>query len=63
MARLRFDPTPIDLRAAAAAYQVDAWSTGPLSAGVHTVRIVRSTTSATGQFVTLDAVDVWGTIQ
>jgi hypothetical protein len=52
----------IDLRAAKATYQVDLWSTGTLLDGPHTVKIVRSTSSAAGQFVTIDAVDVRGTL-
>ena len=50
------------LAAAIATYQVKIWSTGNLTSGPHTVRIVRNNTSAAGTFITLDAVDVWGTI-
>jgi hypothetical protein len=42
---------------------VDVWSTGILTAGTHTVRIVRDDGSATGKYLTLDAVEIWGTIQ
>jgi hypothetical protein len=42
---------------------VKIWSTATLTNGVHTVRIVRSTASATGEYLTLDAVDIWGTIK
>jgi hypothetical protein len=60
-----FAPTAtIDLTASSASSQVLVWSTGTLSAGVHTVKIVRDDTdSATGKYITLDAVDIWGTIQ
>jgi hypothetical protein len=34
-----------------------------LSYGTHTVRIVRDGGSASGKFLTLDAVDIWGAIQ
>lgn len=55
--------TPIDLGAAAAVYQVVVWSTGTLSDSTHTIRIVRDGGSAPGKFLTLDAVDIWGTFQ
>ena len=54
--------TTINLAAAPAAYDVNVWSTGNLSDGAHYVRIVRSAGNATGKYVTLDAVDIWGTI-
>jgi hypothetical protein len=52
----------IDLSAAAATYKVNVWSTGTLANGLHNVRIVRNAASASGKYVTLDAVDIWGTI-
>jgi len=53
----------IHLHARTASYQVIVWSTGTLSTGTHTVRIVRDDKDNTpGQFITLDAVDIWGTI-
>jgi outer membrane protein assembly factor BamB len=54
--------TTINLAAATGAYQVNVWSTGNLSDGDHYVRIVRSAGNAVGKYVTLDAVDIWGTI-
>ena len=42
-------------------YQRNVWSTGVLSAGAHTVRILWNTSNAAGKFITLDAVDVLGT--
>ena len=39
------------------------WSTGPCPTGQHSVEIVRSASSAAGKNVTLDAVDIWGTIR
>jgi hypothetical protein len=54
--------TTIDLAAPSTIYQANAWSTGTLAYGAHTVKIVRSTASASGRFLTLDAVDIWGTM-
>ena len=51
----------INLAATIASYQVMVWSTGTLASGVHTVRIERFGTNTL--FVTLDAVDIWGTIR
>jgi IPT/TIG domain/L,D-transpeptidase catalytic domain/Putative peptidoglycan binding domain len=52
----------IDLSSATAAYQQNVWTTGPVSDGPHNVRIVRSSTSAAGKYLTIDAVDVLGSI-
>ncbi len=52
----------INLAASTATYQVTVWSTGDLPSGNHFVRIVRNSGSAAGKYVTLDAVDIWGTI-
>ncbi len=60
---VKMTPTPIDLAAATATYQVKVWSTGILPEGKHTVQIVRSPASAAGKFLTVDAVDIWGTIE
>jgi hypothetical protein len=54
--------TPIDLAAASATYQVNVWSTGTLSNTSHIVKIERSAASAAGKYLTLDAVDIYGTI-
>jgi RHS repeat-associated protein len=51
----------IDLYSATAEYQVRAWSSGVLAAGSHTVQLIRSTQSLTGEYHVVDAVDVWGT--
>ena len=53
----------INLAASTATYQVNVWSTGDLPSGNHFVRIVRNSGSAAGKYVTLDAVDIWGTIR
>jgi hypothetical protein len=50
----------VNLAASSAAYNVMVWSTGTLAAGTHRVRIVR--TASGGLNLTLDAVDIWGTI-
>ena len=54
--------TPVNLAASPAKYQQKAWSTGVLPNGLHSVKIVRSTASASGKYLTLDAVDIYGTI-
>jgi N-acetylmuramoyl-L-alanine amidase len=59
---LKVTPTPINLYSATATYRVDVFSTGTLTFGAHTVKIVRSASSATGKYLTLDAVDIWGWI-
>ena len=55
--------TTLDLYAATAAYGVRVWSTGSLPYGTHTVRMVRNSDCPTGEIVTLDAVDLWGTLK
>ena len=53
----------IDLASTVAVYQQKRlvhW--GPLPSGVHTVKIVRSSTSASGKYLTIDAVDIAGTL-
>jgi len=52
----------IDLANPTAVYQQNVWSTGDLTSGVHRVRIVRSSASASGKYLTIDAVDVLGSI-
>jgi outer membrane protein assembly factor BamB len=52
----------VSLVATTATYQVNVWSTGDLPAGDHSVRIVRSSASASGKYLTLDGVDISGTI-
>ena len=52
----------IDLYASPAVYQKNLWSTGMLPDGYHTVRIVRNSGSVSGRFITLDAVEVAGTL-
>lgn len=52
----------VNLSAAAASYQRVVWSTGTLAGGVHTLRIVRSPGSPSGTHLTIDAVDVAGTL-
>ncbi len=60
-------PTPLDLTATTASYQVMVWSTGDLGApDVHTVRIERYVyPNGTGstKYITLDAVDIWETVR
>ena len=42
---------------------MNVWSTGTLAHGAHKVTIVRSSSSPAGKYLTLDAVDIWGTIR
>ena len=53
----------IDLVAPESTYQVNAWSTGGLLEGDHMVEIVRSSSSLPGERLTVDAVDIWGTMR
>jgi hypothetical protein len=50
----------VDLAAPASTYQVQVWSSGSLPEGSHMVEFVRSGTSAPGEYLTLDALDIWG---
>ncbi len=52
----------INLAASTASYRVKVWSTGNLAYGNHKVQIVRSASSAVGKYLTLDAVNVVGSI-
>ena len=54
--------TPINLAASPVKYQQKVWSTGALPNGLHSVKIVRSSASASGKFLTLDAVDIYGSL-
>ena len=53
----------IDLAAPASTYQVGVWSTGTLPEGDHMVEIVRSASSMEGEYLTVDALDIWGTVK
>ena len=53
----------LNLYASLATYQVAIWSTGNIPMGSHTVKLVRSSSSANTRYITLDAVDIWGTIK
>jgi len=53
----------IDLAAPVSTYQVNAWSTGTLPEGNHMVEIVLGPTSVSGKYLTLDALDIWGTLR
>ena len=52
----------INLAASTPSYRVKVWSSGTLAYGNHKVQIVRSPSSAAGRYLTLDAVDVVGSI-
>jgi SpoIID/LytB domain protein len=53
----------VNLAATAVAYQQLVWSTGILAAGSHTVKITWDTSNAAGKYISLDAVDLVGTLQ
>ena len=53
----------VNLAATSARHLQDVWSTGSIAKGSHKVTIVLSSSSPAGKFLTLDAVDIWGTIK
>jgi eukaryotic-like serine/threonine-protein kinase len=53
----------INLAATLPTYMVNVWSTGTLARGSHKVTIVLSSSSTVRKYLTLDAVDIWGTIR
>ena len=55
-------PVTIDLAASSVAYQQRVWNTGTLAAGTHTVKISRDTKNAAGKYISVDAVEVVGTL-
>jgi SpoIID/LytB domain protein len=58
-------PVTVDLYSAGTLYQQKAWDTGPLDAGIHTVRIEWTGTksaSASAANISVDAFDVAGTL-
>jgi len=54
--------TTVDLASATAVYQQDVWSTHDLPSGTHKVKFVRSSSSASGKYLVIDAVDVLGSV-
>ena len=54
--------TTVNLAAATAVYQQDVWSTHDLASGTHKVKFVLNSTSASGKFLVIDAVDVLGSV-
>jgi N-acetylmuramoyl-L-alanine amidase len=54
--------TTIDTASTTAVYKLVLWSTGEIAQGTHTVKIARNSASTTSEYLTLDAVDIWGTI-
>jgi hypothetical protein len=52
----------VNLYASPAAYKQNLFSTGTLLDGYHTVKIVRSSSSVSGRYLTIDAVDVAGNL-
>jgi parallel beta-helix repeat protein len=54
--------TSINLARSVVVYQQKVWNTGTLPAGTHTVRIWWDTGNAAGKYISIDAVDVIGTL-
>jgi hypothetical protein len=54
--------TSVNLYASPAVYQQNLFSTGTLPNGYHTVKIVRSASSASGRYLTIDAIELAGTL-
>ncbi len=54
--------TTVDLSNPTAVYQQTVYSTADLPAGTYTVKIVLNEGAATGDFITVDAVDISGTL-
>jgi FtsP/CotA-like multicopper oxidase with cupredoxin domain len=54
--------TTVDLASTTTQYQQNVFSTGPLPAGYHWVKIARTAGDATGKYISLDRVDVAGTL-
>ena len=52
----------VDLARSAVAYQQRVWTTGTLPSGRHTVKIWRNPSDVAGKYVSVDAVDVIGTL-
>ena len=53
----------VNLAASAVAYQQRVWNTGLLSSGVHTVKIWWESGKAAGKYISVDAIDLLGTLQ
>jgi hypothetical protein len=52
----------VDLARSSVAYQQSVWNTGTLPAGTHTVEIWRDPSSPAGKYISIDAVEVEGTL-
>ncbi len=52
----------LDLYASPAKYQVTLWTSPTLSEGPHHMDLVRSSASLSTEYIVVDAVDIWGTI-
>ncbi len=54
--------TTINLAASSVAYQQTVWNTGTLSSQSHTVKIWRDPSNVSGKYISVDALDVAGTL-
>jgi cell wall-associated NlpC family hydrolase len=55
-------PVGVNLAATAVAYKQKVWDTGSLASGQHTVKITRDATSPVGKYISVDALDVRGSV-
>jgi hypothetical protein len=53
----------INLHRSTAVYKQLAWSSGFITPGSHTVRIVRSGSSPAGKFINVDSVKIYGELE
>lgn len=54
--------TTVNLASSTAVYQQDVWSTHDLPSGTHKVKFVLNSSSASGKYLVIDAVDVLGSV-
>ncbi len=55
-------PVSVNLASSVVQYQQNVFTTGVLPAGLHTVKMTRNATNAAGKYISIDAVDVIGTL-
>jgi murein DD-endopeptidase MepM/ murein hydrolase activator NlpD len=55
-------PVTVDLAASSVAYQQRVWNTGTLAEGPHTVKISWDAKNAAGEYISVDAIEVVGTL-
>jgi hypothetical protein len=55
-------PASVDLARSTVAYRQKVWATSKLSAGTHKVKIWWDPSNKAGKYISIDAVDVTGTL-